>query len=253
MSVLSKLSALLLVQSYLVQAEDVVPLRFCFEDKQLLPHYAGKGTQVANPPGSTIEQLQAAVKNIPQLQLQLQRKPWLRCLQLLEQNRIDAIVANFSASRLHFSVYPMRPDNTPDNERAMSRYGSCLVLRQGDERGNRAIDDLVFARPLGYLMPGYPGNATILPVESQQKAFELVLQGRVDATLTLCEANQMALSHDVADGLQLVYPPLHQATGYLVYSKAFYQNHANLASALWLELPKHRDASRYQRYLQQPQ
>ena len=253
MSVLSKAIALLLFQSYLVQAEDAVPLRFCFEDKQLLPHYAGKGTQVANPPGSTIEQLQAALKNIPQLKLQLQRKPWLRCLQLLEQNRVDAIVANFSESRSSFVVYPMKPENTPDTERAMSRYGSCLVLRQNDDVGNRSISDLVFARPLGYLMPGYPEHATILPVESQQKAFELVQQGRVDATLTLCEANQMALSHDVAEGLQIVYPPLHQATGYLVYSKVFYQNHANLASALWLELPKHRDPSRYQRYLQKPQ
>jgi len=253
MRVLRVLPALLLFLSCFVQAEDVVPLRFCFEDKQLLPHYAGKGTQVANPPGSTIEQLQAAVKNIPQLKLQLQRKPWLRCLQLLEQNRIDAIVANFSVSRLHFSVYPMKPDNTPDYELALGQHGSCLVLRQDDSLGGRAIKDLVFARPLGYLMPGYPEHATILPVESQQKAFELVLQGRVDATLTLCEASKVTLSHDLANGLQLVHPPLHQATGYLVYSKAFYQNHANLASALWLELPKHRDASRYQRYLQPPQ
>ena len=231
-------------------ADDAIPFRFCFEDKQLLPYYAGKGTQVATPPGGTIEHLQAALRAMPQLQLQLQRKPWLRCLQLLEQNKIDAVVATFTPARVYFAVFPMRADDTPDPSRALSHQASCLVQRQGDDVKSRQAQGLVYARPLGYAVPGYADNISVLPVESQQKAIELVLQGRVDATTTLCEVDKITVPVDLADGLQLVYPPLYEATGYLVFSKAFYQQHHDQASTLWLELIKHRDASRYLRYLQ---
>jgi len=236
-----------------LSADPAVPLRFCFEDKQLLPYYAGEGEQVAQLPGVTIEHLQASVSTIPELSLQLQRKPWLRCLQLLEQNKVDALVATYDKARRQFAVYPLASNNKPDPARALSHHASCLVQRIGDDVLKRQAKGVVYARPLGYASPGYADTVTVVPVDSQQKAFELVRQGRVDATTTLCEVNALALPESLAEGLQIVRPALYHTTGYLVYSTAFYQQQPELARRLWRALALHRDPSRYYRYLQMPE
>jgi len=80
-------------------------LRFCYEDKQLLPYYAGNTSEIATAPGATIEHLQAATAAVG-INLELQRLPWLRCLQLLETNETDALVAAYSPERAHYTVYP---------------------------------------------------------------------------------------------------------------------------------------------------
>lgn len=230
-----------------------VQLRFCYEDKQLLPYYAGDGESVASPPGVTIEHLQASVASISELTLQLQRKPWLRCLQLLEQNKVDALVATYSTERLSYAEFPLDNQQKPDISRAMSSHTTCVIQRPGSAVMARREEPLVIARPLGYATPDYPDNVTIVSVQSQQQAFELVVQQRVDATTTLCEVNGIKAPADMTPGLEIVYPPLYQITGYLVFSKGFYQQHKKLAEQLWRALATHRDESRYFEYLLLPQ
>ena len=226
-----------------------VQLRFCYEDKQLLPYYAGDGELVASPPGVTIEHLQASVGSISELSLQLQRKPWLRCLQLLEQNRIDALVATYSTERLSYAEFPLDNQQKPDIDRAMSSHATCLIQRPGSALMTRREEPVVIARPLGYATPSYPDNVSIVSVRSQKQAFELVMQQRVDATTTLCEVNGIKAPSDMTPGLEIVYPPLYQITGYLVFSKHFYRQHQVLAEQLWQALATHRDESRYFEYL----
>lgn len=234
-------------------ANPQVTLRFCFEDKQLLPYYAGDGSQVATPPGVTIEHLQASVGSVSKLTLELQRKPWLRCLQLLAQNKVDALVATYSQKRASFAEFPLDSQRKPDISRAMSDHATCVIQRPGSNVLARREQPLIVARPLGYATPDYPANMTIVSVQSQQQAFELVLQQRVDATTTLCEVNGIKAPSDMTPGLEIVYPPLYQITGYLVFSKAFYQQHQALAQQLWQALATHRNESRYFDYLALPQ
>lgn len=228
-----------------------IPLKFCYEDKQLLPYYTGDSDSVQDPPGATIEHLRKATALLPQITLKLQRKPWLRCLQLLEQNKVDAVVATFETSRQQFAVYPFDAEGKPDASLAMSQHATCLVQRPGsDVFANTSGKTVVVARPLGYITPTYPAGITVLPVQSQQQAFNLVKEGRVDATSTLCEVNQIPLSDTALEGLQLNFPPLYQTTGYLIFSKQFHQQHPALTQALWQSLAQSRDAQRYFEYLQ---
>ena len=244
------LLSLLTSVSGMEPAELQVPLRFCFEDKQLLPYYAGEGAQVASPPGVTIEHLQAAITDVPQLQMQLQRKPWLRCLQLLQQNKVDALVATYATSRTNFAVFPMRQAGVPDANLALSQHATCLVQRSGDNLMQRLNAGVVIARPLGYVTPMYPQGVNIVEVQSQQQAFKLVQEGRVDATTSLCEVNHVPLPSYLNDALQVLRPPLYHTTGYLVFSRAFYQQHPAVAQQLWQALKKHRLPERYFQYLQ---
>ena len=236
-------------QTNAAQENMTTGLTFCYEDKQLLPYYAGDGEQVASPPGVTIEHLQAAVK-LTGIQLMLQRKPWLRCLQLLEQNKVDALVATYAESRRSFAVYPLNSNDEPDARLALSQHSTCLVQRHNDNVMQRSGTGIMIARPLGYATPDYPVGVSIVPVQSQQQAFDLVKQGRVDATTTLCEVNTLPAPTGFTEGLEVVYPPLYQTTGYLVFSKGFYQQHQQLAISLWQALQQTQEPKRYYQYLQ---
>ena len=240
---------LTVVQTNAAQENMTTGLTFCYEDKQLLPYYAGDGEQVASPPGVTIEHLQAAVK-LTGIQLMLQRKPWLRCLQLLEQNKVDALVATYAESRRSFAVYPLNSNDEPDARLALSQHSTCLVQRHNDNVMQRSGTGIMIARPLGYATPDYPVGVSIVPVQSQQQAFDLVKQGRVDATTTLCEVNTLPTPTGFTEGLEVVYPPLYQTTGYLVFSKGFYQQHQQLAISLWQALQQTQEPKRYYQYLQ---
>lgn len=233
-----------------VLANDQVKLRFCYEDKQLLPYYAGDGEKVASPPGATIEHLQTSIPQIPQLKLTLERRPWLRCLQLLEQNKVDAVVATFNESRLSFAVFPLDENNVPDSRLALNQHATCIVQRVGDNVMQRLKDGVVMARPLGYVVPEYPSGVSIVPVQSQQQAFNLVKLGRIDATTTTCEINTLQLPNTLNEQLEVVYPPLYLSTGYLVFSKAFYNQHSKLATELWQALQQNQNSHRYNQYLQ---
>ena len=225
-------------------------LHFCFEDKQLLPYYAGDGEKVATPPGVTIEHLQSAVLKVGQVELKLERKPWLRCLQLLEHNKVDAVVATYSESRLNFAVFPMTSNGEPDKTLALSQHATCIVQRPDDNAMQRVSAGVVIARPLGYATPNYPVGVSIVPVQSQEQAFELVKQGRVDATSTLCEVNDVKVPTGFTEDLQVVYPPLYRTTGYLAFSKGFYQQNTQLALTLWQALQQTNQPERYYQYLQ---
>ncbi|MEW5681359.1 MAG: transporter substrate-binding domain-containing protein [Pseudomonadota bacterium] len=231
-------------------AAQPLTLQFCYEDKQLLPYYAGQGEQIASPPGVTIEHIQAAVGDITSLTLQLQRKPWLRCLQLLQQNKIDALVSTYTPARAGFAVYPMTDDNQPDTDLALSRHATCLVQRPGDAVMQRLAQGVTVARPLGYATPEYPSGVSVVEVQSQQQAFALVKQGRVDATTSLCEVDRLPLPSTFSAELQVVQPPLYHTTGYLVFSTAFYKANPELARQLWQALKQHRKPERYFQYLQ---
>ncbi len=229
-------------------------LRFCYEDKELLPYYAGNSSQVPPHPGASIEHLRSAAKAAG-VQLQLVRLPWLRCLQQLEDNQADALIAAFDESRAHYTVFPQDAAGKPDPLRAMNQLGLCLAHRYDNplpEKLTNADTPFSIARPLGYRAIALPPNSLKVEAHSPQHALELVVSGRVDATTVLCQLNGMEAKEQYLETLpvQLHFPPLHQSYGYLMFSTAFYRQHPQHAEQLWLALPQTLEQTRYLHYLQ---
>src|SRR5690606_24480062 len=77
-------------------------LTFCYEDKQLLPYYTENSRDIPAQPGATIEHLKIAAEQVG-ITLKLTRMPWLRCLQQLEDNSVDAVVAAYDKDRAHYT------------------------------------------------------------------------------------------------------------------------------------------------------
>ncbi len=233
-----------------------VTLRFCYEDKQLLPYYVGYGEQIPAMPGATIEHLRLAAAQTG-VTLQLVRLPWLRCLQQLEDNGVDALVAAYDQERAHYTVYPKRGDGSPDPAKAINQLGLCLAYRYDNaltDNINHATNQITVSRPLGYKPIPFPQNTVLVSTSSPQQALELVVSGRVDATTVLCEMNGIKAKEQHLDQLPvlLLYPPLYRSDGYLMLSNDFYQRHPKVAEQLWQALPATLNKQRYLRYMMLP-
>lgn len=232
-------------------------LRFCYEDKQLLPYYAGNGAIIpADAPGATIEHLQKVANNVG-ITLELVRQPWLRCLQQLENNEADALVAAYEADRAHFTVFPQGTNNEADSRYAINQLGLCLAYRFDNplpEKIRAREQEITLARPLGYRPIPFPANTVLVPAHSPAHALDLVIEGRVDTTTVLCQLNGIDARerHLTMTPLQILYPPLHVSYGYLMVSQQFYRHHRQITEQLWQELPKMLDKSRYIQYLKYP-
>ena len=232
-----------------------ITLRFCYEDKQLLPYYAGDGAVVPEQPGATIEHLRRATAQVG-IELELIRLPWLRCLQQLEDNSIDALVAAFDTTREHYTVYPKQPDGTPDTAKAINQLSLCLAYRYDNPLIKKLQQQhaITLSRPLGYRPIPFPPQTTLVAAHSPEHALDLVISGRVDATTVLCELNGIQAKEQHLEQLPvlLLYPALYKSDGYLMLSNGFYQRDPELAERLWQALPATRDKERYLHYLTYP-
>lgn len=235
-----------------------VPLRFCYEDKPLEPFYRGYGADIPKKfPGATIEHLRQLAAAVPDVNLQLERSPWKRCLAKLQAGQVDALIASYQPEREQIGQYPMA-DGQPDPSRAFSQHQTCLVKKAEsswtwDGQRVSGIDSLVVARPLGYaplIVPG-PQQVIMHYTLSGTMDLELLRAGRIHAVTTLCKiAGQPVISSVIHDlGLQVLQPPLHSNTGYLIFSKQFWQRHPQLAEALWRQLQLNKAVPIYHEYL----
>lgn len=230
-------------------------LTFCYEDKQLLPYYTENSRDIPPQPGATIEHLKLAAEQVG-ITLKLMRMPWLRCLQQLEANSVDALVAAYDEDRAHYTQYPTLSDGSADPGRAINQLGLCLAHRFDNPIGKKiqTKQQLTVSRPLGYKPIPFPENTVLVGAQSPDNALDLVINGRVDATTVLCQLNGVDARerHLNLLPLQLMYPPLHQSFGYLMLSKAFYHQHQQLSEQLWQVLPQTLNKLRYLEYLSYP-
>lgn len=230
-------------------------LRFCYEDKQLLPYYTGNGQGIPDMPGATIEHLRLAATKVG-IALQLVRLPWLRCLQQLEDNSVDALVAAYDESRAHYTRFPAKPDGTADPARAINQLGLCLAYRYDNPLPDKlaAKKEITVSRPLGYRPIPFPDLTILIPAHSAAQALELVISGRVDATTVLCQLNGVNTQEQQISRIPVVllYPPLYQSDGYLMLSQRFYQHYPDLAENLWQALPQTLNKANYTDYMRYP-
>jgi polar amino acid transport system substrate-binding protein len=235
-----------------------VPLTFCYEDKMLFPYYLGTGPVIpSQQPGASIEHLKQLVQKVPELQLELVRMPWKRCLAALKNNEVDAVIASYHPERVAFARYPMQQQQ-PDPRRAFAAHQTCLVSRQDAEwswNGQQIVgsNEIVIARPLGYPAITSPVGQKFQMHYTLSGAMdvELLEKGRINAATTLCDINgqQFTASFITSRNLKVLHPPLYSNTGYLVFSIDFYQKQQALADRLWDQLALDKGSEIYQRYL----
>lgn len=240
------------------QASEITTLRFCYQDKTLPPYYLYSGVVPSENPGASIEHLQALVKAVPKLQLELFRLPWKRCLAALQNGEADALIASYQPERLQFAHYPLQ-NGQPDAKRAFSAHATCFVSQPDaiwhwDGKQISGTDQLVVARPYGYAPIKLKNQDKLLMHYTLSGTMDLRLlqAGRVQAVTSLCEiAGKEIQSYNITNrGLKMVRPPISYNTGYLVFSLPFYAKHQAQADALWQQLQVNKAEAIYHKYIE---
>lgn len=245
--------ATLLVSSALNTAHTTTPVTFCYENRELLPHYAKPALQSdvvpAVKPGAAIEILQQLDKDTPSVTFTYVRMPWKRCLKEIKQGKVDAVIGRFTPERQKFSVFPIT-DEQPDPKRAFSVASGCLVYNNNhnikwDGKTITLPKLLTMALPRGYSSIERYKNMgfDVYVVDSLQKAQELLLNDKVDASIAHCGRKDFP-KHITINPL-----PINSSYGYLVFSKQFYAAEKEKIDILWKNLSKIDKQSFYDKYL----
>lgn len=235
-------------------------LVFCYEDKNIAPMFLGDGQNIpTDKPGASIEILQQLDLALPNVAISFVRKPWRRCLNDLEFNRVNVVIASYRKGRENVAVYPVDEQGKLQDDYAVSEFGSCLIGRykfhkEWETREVFQNKAFTIAIPNGY------GLNSALKEEpffihntfSKSKAFELLDKGVVQASVDLCQVDGLKVSSYPYEGnnVKPIYPPYETSHGYLVFSKKFYEENNTLSWEMWEWLSKFESAPVYIKYLQ---
>ncbi|AOT10476.1 substrate-binding periplasmic protein [Pseudoalteromonas luteoviolacea] len=216
-------------------------ITLCYEDKNIPPFFLGSGFEVPNHrPGATIEILRGLESKVKNVRFNFVRKPWQRCLNEIQKNKVDAVVASYRSERSSFLNFPKNAQGDVDESLAISMLGTCLVGQEGlgQDVANKNYP-ISLAVPRGYAVLHALKHELyrVIQTDSQDDAFQLVLKGLVDGALGLCQVySEQVSGFPYSDSLEPVFPPIDISYGYLALSKEFLQQSPDVAQLLWQEL-----------------
>lgn len=224
-------------------------LKFCYENKEVPPHYLGDGLEVPkNLPGAAIEVMQQLGK-MSGFEITFVRKPWKRCLSELAQGKVDSVIGRYSLERGIFGVYPKNEQGKLLVDLAFSRTMSCFIY---DESLPLKWDGkkLDVPHPIGAAVPrGYSLvkdlrdlGIDIYETINIERAHELLFAGKVKLSLSNCKLDNRP-SHILQNPI-----PVSDTAGYLIFSKKYFASEPKRANFLWQKLTSIDKEAIYKKY-----
>ncbi|MFD2205931.1 substrate-binding periplasmic protein [Kiloniella antarctica] len=228
----------------------------CAENQSYPPYIMGSNDIFSKQnPGVLVEIITAAVEESGLL-LKFIRRPWKRCMKLLEQNKIDGIFASiYRQEREVLGRYPLMlntPNNTPrpDPKRRLHRVVYSLFKNKtsvfnwnGDTFSsiNHSI-----GTPLGYVVVkklqedhGIKANTVHLP----SKGLRYVAEGHLDAYVLESNIGRNLIRElNLSDSLIEIKPSFAEYDWYLMISHKLYNAKPRLAEKIWNAIGDYRES-----------
>lgn len=222
-----------------------IVITIAYEDKEQPPYYMHDGNTIPRHPGVAVEIVKMLEDYIDNLEVNLIRLPWSRCLISLGNSSVDGIFnASYSIDRaLNLGWYPTL-DGTRwgivDTDRRIttinySFYKLTTSRVTWDGVNLRNLNGNIGA-PLGYS----------IVTDLKNKGFKVEEAFSTEANMKKLLANRVALLalQDVtADKfidkrsefktIKKIYPPLETKEYYLMLSNNFVENNPELAKEIW--------------------
>lgn len=225
-------------------------ITFCYENKQLLPHFVGNTSSIpAHNPGGAIDVIQALDKALPNVSFELVRYPWSRCLKELETGNVQSVIGRFTEMRAAYAAYPRTIDGDIDKTKAFSRTTACFLYHKDfpiEWDGNNLVkpDDIILSVTRGYQMAAdlKLRGFEVYETKSSNLAHDLLFNHRVQASLGNC--NEPNLPKDVVELKQ----PYFENYGFLMLNKVFAVNHPDIAGTIWSALTQIDKDAHYKKY-----
>ncbi|WP_108648890.1 substrate-binding periplasmic protein [Dongshaea marina] len=221
-------------------------VRLAYSDLESFPYQMGTGSEVADPPGLSIDVIRAATKGL-EVQLELKRFPNKRVLRLLESNLIDgAFIFSYNDERAHYAVYPMRR-GIPDQRLRVATISYYLYV---SSQSSLVWDGEVLESLSGKI--GANSGHAIIPLlerlgadvqvtKTLEQNFNKLAIGRLAAVAAQPLTADRYLKENYIEDIRKLYPPLRTRDYFLIFSRSFAKRQPELVKALWENIGRVRE------------
>lgn len=202
---------------------------------------AGEGPDLdPQKPGWQIELLRLAAKKAG-VTFKFQRMPWVQALERVRKGETQAAFnSSFKEDRAVYGVYPMR-DGALDEDRATLRYTYWLYTHPKSPVTWNGVAFSGLVNPIGAerssaIVPVLKKRgAEVIEVGRYQDILSLMMDGRVDAIAGFEGNVETILQASPGEYRKISrHPvPLLRRTGYLMFSKIFYEQNMPLVERIW--------------------
>ncbi|KKJ78174.1 hypothetical protein WH95_02185 [Kiloniella litopenaei] len=215
--------------------------KICYEDQEQPPYYNGTGIEVPSHNQGVYMEILHKVSSDLGLKLSPVRRPWKRCLKLLEQGRVDGVMGvSFLAERKRIGRYPQKNGALDLNARlAMKSYS---IFRMSDHPfiWNGKLSDIkgkLVGVPLGYSIVPRLARTGVKVSEhaNTEQLFDMLKHGRVEAVVTLEQVGDFLLeakSNRFKNIIKLE-PIIEQKAYYLMIGHGFFKNNSKISQDIW--------------------
>lgn len=230
------LAVLLLSAALPARAGEVLTVGL--NDTGSYPYIADAGTMLADPPGLSVELLQAVGRRLG-IEIRFVRMPGLRVLAELRAGAIDgALLFSHSREREAQGAFPMH-DGLPDPARRLATLSYTVYRLRGGALGWTG-DRLVnlqgrIAAKLNYsiVQDLRDMGVDVAEVRTTADGFRMLQAGRVDGVADHAAVADAWLADAGIAGIEKLSPPLADKPYYLMLSHRYASSRPERAEAIW--------------------
>ncbi|MFZ6749966.1 hypothetical protein [Undibacterium sp. Ren11W] len=244
-----KLIVTLVFSLLTAQACASTAIKLCYEDSSVYPWITGDNK------GLVISELRMVEKDL-NIEFELIRLPWKRCLQEVRIGTIQAaIAASFNKDRASWGSYPLNPDSSLNSDLRL-HTDSFYFYRRIDSPirwSNNAMQNLgtqVIGAQLGYSVAksledtGY--QIKYLP--NSDDLFKLLEKGLLQIALLQSHEAMKVLRNSPALEKTVVREneAVKVADQYLLFNTSYYLKEEKLVTGIWQAIARARKSKKYQ-------
>lgn len=238
------LAVLLLVFSTALYAK---PLQICFEDnnhspaltKHLVDGIATYGIH---------SQLAAKAFSLAQVDVEIIRLPWRRCLHETSTGQMDAAIGvGWTIDRQQQLAFPLDGQQKPDAGYCLIQVDYHLYIHQQSELrwDGEKLHQLKFglAAPKGFVVEQKLRQLNALSTlpSDINSGLEMVLKQRLDGyVLAEFVAKEQLQQHPGRQQIKKLQPPFYQQPLFLVFSPKLAKQQPQLVQKVWQQIPQAR-------------
>ena len=167
--------------------------------------------------------------------------PWPRALEKVKLGKVSAAFnSSYKPERAEYGVYP-RKGGELDEDRASRRYAYyAYVSKTSTDSALLEIADvngrlIVTERKASIIPELEKRGAELVEAVDFRLMLRIVVGGRVDAAVGIDHDFDAVLEDnpDLAAAVMRVKKPILKKTGYVMFSKLFYQKHSEVVECFW--------------------
>jgi len=217
-----------------------VKVTFAYENREQNPYYLGYTTNIPSKPGIAVEMVMRLKKRIPSIKISLIRRPWKRCLYLLQRGEVDGIFkATFKPERMNFGSFPMKNGQIDTSKNMVILSNSLYTVKGSENIWDGKIPNLKgsVCAPRGYSIVDYlkRSGVTVIESDNSYNCLQKLSANRISAAAIQDIKGDAWLkkSPDKFKEIVKLSPPLTTKPQYLMLSHDFVDKNPELSETIW--------------------